>query len=200
MGGDIMQLQHLPYTPLRITSGFGPRNTGIAGASTNHKGVDIGVDKSKPYTATDGGPVTAVLPGVVVDNSFNKLRGWVILIDHGIIDGKNVKSLYQHLKQAGTAKGTRVNAGDQIGTMGNTGVGAQLHLHFEIWISNVPVDPAPYLKNVKEEKTVEEKELTTQEAINIVQSEAGLDENTIQFLLCYKHGEALIKKLAVAMK
>lgn len=195
-----MQLQHLPYTPLRITSGFGPRNTGIAGASTDHKGVDIGTDKSKPNTGTDGGSVTAVLQGVVVENYFNKLRGWVILIDHGTINGKNVKSLYQHLRQAGTAKGTKVKAGDRIGTMGNTGVGAQLHLHFEIRINNVPVDPVPYLKNIKEEITVEEKELTTQEAINIVQEKADLDESTIQFLLCYKYGEALIKKLAAAMK
>ncbi len=147
-----MQLQHLPYTPLRITSGFGPRNTGIPGASTMHLGVDIGTDKSKPYTATDGGPVTAVLPGTVVSNYYNNARGWVILIDHGTIDGKNVKTLYQHLKQAGSAVGTKVKPGDWIGTMGNTGIGAQLHLHFEIRINNVPVDPEPYLIKVKEEK------------------------------------------------
>lgn len=146
-----MRLEHLPYSPLRITSGFGPRNTGIVGASTYHKGVDIGVDKSKPYTATDGGPVTAVLPGTVIGNYYNNARGWVILIDHGTIDGKNVKSLYQHLKQVGTGKGIKVKAGDRIGIMGNTGVGAQLHLHFEIRINNLPVDPAPYLKNIKEE-------------------------------------------------
>lgn len=192
-----MQLQHLPYTPLRITSPYGPRNTGIPGASTMHLGVDIGTDKSKPYTATDGGPVAAVLPGVVVSNYYNTARGWVILIDHGTIDGRNVKTLYQHLKQAGAALGTKVKPSDRVGTMGNTGVGAQLHLHFEIRINNVCVDPEPYLKGVK---TVAEKELTTQEAINIVQEKAGVDENTVQYLLFYKYGEALIKKLAKAMK
>lgn len=144
-----MQLQHLPYTPLRITSGFGPRNTGITGASTFHQGVDIGTDKSKPYTATDGGPVTAALPGTVVSNYYNNARGWVILIDHGTINGKNVKTLYQHLKQAGTAKGAKVKDGDQIGIMGNTGVSAQLHLHFEVRIDNLPVNPEPYLRGVK---------------------------------------------------
>lgn len=146
-----MQLEHLPYSPLRITSGFGPRNTGIAGASTYHPGVDIGTDKTKPYTDTDGGPVTAALPGVVISNYYNNARGWVILIDHRTIDGKDVKTLYQHLKQAGAAKGTKVKAGDQIGIMGNTGVGAQLHLHFEVRINNIPVDPEPYLKNIKED-------------------------------------------------
>ena len=147
-----MKFQHLPYTPLRITSGFGPRNTGIPGASTYHLGVDIGTDKSKPYTATDGGPVTAVLPGQVISNYYNQYRGWVILIDHGTIDGRNVKTLYQHLKQAGSASGTKVKAGDQIGVMGNTGVGAQLHLHFEIRIDNTCVDPAPYLLSIEEEE------------------------------------------------
>ncbi len=192
-----MQLEHLPYTPLRITSGFGPRNTGIPGASTYHKGVDIGTDKSKPYTITDGGSVTAVLPGTVVGNYYSRYRGWVILIDHGTIDGKNIKTLYQHLKQAGTAKGTKVKAGDQIGTMGNTGIGAQLHLHFEIRINNVCVDPGPYLKNIKEVKTVDE--ITLEEAKTILKETVGLDENTIQYLLFYKYGETLIKKIAVAV-
>lgn len=146
-----MQFQTLPYTPLRITSGFGPRNTGIPGASTMHLGVDIGTDKSKPYTATDGGPVKAVLPGVVVDNYFNKTRGWVVLIDHGIIEGRNIKTLYQHLKQAGAVVGTKVKPGDRVGIMGNTGIGAQLHLHFELRINNLSVNPEPCLVRVKEE-------------------------------------------------
>lgn len=152
-----MQLQHLPYTPLRITSGFGPRNTGIPGASTMHQGVDIGTDKSKHYTSTDGGPVTAVLPGVVVSNYYNTARGWVVLIDHGTIDGRNAKTLYQHLKQAGATVGTKVKPGERVGTMGNTGVGAQLHLHFEIRINNLPVDPEPYLKGVKTVKVEDTK-------------------------------------------
>ena len=44
-----IQFNHLPVdAPLRITSNFGPRNTGISGASTNHKGVDLGIWKSIP--------------------------------------------------------------------------------------------------------------------------------------------------------
>ncbi len=154
-----MQLEHFPYTPLRITSGFGPRNTGIAGASTDHKGVDIGVDKSKPYTSTDGGPVTAALSGTVSGSYYNKLRGWVVLIDHGTIDEKNYKTLYQHLKQAGIAKGTKVKAGEKIGIMGNTGVGAQLHLHFEVRVNNICEDPEPFLKDIKEEDMTKEETL-----------------------------------------
>lgn len=151
-----MKIQHLPYTPCRITSKYGKRNTGIKGASTYHQGVDIGTDKSKPYTATDGGDVTAILPGIVCSSYYNHVRGWVVLIDHGTIDGKNVISLYQHLKQAGTAKGAKVKAGDRIGTMGNTGVGAQLHLHFEIRLNGRPVDPEPYIHAYEEEEKMNE--------------------------------------------
>lgn len=193
-----MQLQHLPYAPLRITSGYGPRNTGIPGASTFHQGVDLGTDKSKPYTATDGGPVTAALSGTVCSNYYNNARGWVVLIDHGTIEGKNVKTLYQHLKQAGAAVGSKVKVGQQIGIMGNTGVGAQLHLHFELRINNACVDPQPYLANIKEAKM--EKQLTTEEAKKIIRQKAGVDDNTIQYLLFYKYGDILIKKLAEAMR
>ncbi|QIB68652.1 M23 family metallopeptidase [Aminipila butyrica] len=193
-----MQLQHLPYTPLRITSGFGPRKTNIAGASTYHLGVDLGTDKSKPYTATDGGPVTAVLPGTVISNYYNVIRGWVLLIDHGTIDGQNIKTLYQHLRQSGRPVGTKVLAGEVIANMGNTGVGAQLHLHFELRVNNTCVDPEPYLKNIKEVKNMGN--ITLDQAKKIVKEKVGVDDNTIQYLLFYKYGETLIKKIAVAVQ
>lgn len=151
---QLFYLQCLPYSPLRITSKFGPRNTGIAGASTNHMGVDLGADKSKYKTATDGGPIKSTLPGTVIKSYYNKLRGWVVLIDHGTINGHNVKTLYQHLKTKGAVTNTNVNAGMIIGTMGNTGVGAQLHLHFEIRIDNVCVNAEQYLLSAQEEQNV----------------------------------------------
>lgn len=191
-----MQLQHLPYTPLRITSGFGPRKTNIAGASTYHLGVDLGTDKSKTYTSTNGGPVTAVLPGTVISNYYNVIRGWVVLIDHGTINGQNIKTLYQHLSQSGRPVGTKLQAGSVVGVMGSTGVGAQLHLHFELRIDNVCVDPEPYLRKIGEVKTMEN--ITVEEAKNIIKEKVGLDDNTIQYLLFYKYGEILIKKIAVA--
>ena len=143
-----MKFDSLPYEPLRITSGFGPRNTGILGASTYHKGVDLGADKTKYKGSADGGPVLAVLPGTVKESYYSTARGWVIVINHGIVAGKQVATLYQHLKCKGLAIGKKVKAGDTIGTMGNTGVGAQLHLHFELRINGTPVDPEPYLKGV----------------------------------------------------
>lgn len=143
-----IQLERLPYEPLRITSGYGPRKTGIKGASTDHKGVDIGADKTLYRGNTNGGPVRAVLPFTVAESYYNAMRGWVVLLDHGRIEGNRVHTLYQHLKEKGLPKGKLGQAGQIIGIMGNTGVGAQLHLHFELRINGTPVDPEPYLKGV----------------------------------------------------
>jgi N-acetylmuramoyl-L-alanine amidase len=54
-----------------------------------------------------------------------------------------------------------------------------------------------YGKEYKEEKKMAE--MTVQEAINVVQEKAGLEEKTVEFLLAYKYGEVLVKKLAAAM-
>jgi len=148
-----IKFDNLPYDPLRITSPFGPRNTGIAGASRNHLGVDMGTDKSKYKGNTDGGPIKAVLPYTVNSSYYNKYRGWVVLLDHG----NGIQTLYQHLKERGVAKGTSGEAGDVIGTMGNTGTGAQLHLHFELRVNGVPIDPEPYLIKAEEEEVEIEK-------------------------------------------
>lgn len=147
----MIKFESLPYEPLRITSRFGPRNTGIKGASTDHKGVDLGADRSKYKSNTDGGPVRAVLPYIVKASYYNNLRGWVVLLDHG----EGLQTLYQHLKAKGLPVGVRGDAGSIIGIMGNTGVGAQLHLHFEVRINGKPVDPEPYLKGVEEELSEE---------------------------------------------
>ena len=80
----MIKFDYLPYEPLRITSPFGRRKTGILGASTDHKGVDLGADKSRYRGNTDGGSVRAVLPYVVSESYYNKFRGWVVLNLHGL--------------------------------------------------------------------------------------------------------------------
>lgn len=52
-----------------------------------------------------------------------------------------------HLSSVGVALGQSVGEGVQIGTLGNSGCSTAAHLHYEIWINGVAVDPAPYLKN-----------------------------------------------------
>ena len=192
-GVSNMKFKCLPVDPLRITSKFGPRNTGITGASTNHLGIDLGTNRSIYKGTNDGGPVKAVLSGKVISSYFNNARGWVVLIDHGTIDGKNIKTLYQHLKKQGALVGSSVKAGDTIGIMGNTGTGAQLHLHFELRVNNVCLDPEWHLKNleVKMDKT---------EAIKIIKDACKFEDQTMQFLDAYKYADALLIKLATAIK
>lgn len=119
----------------RISSGFGGRNTGIPGASTNHKGIDI--------PASVGTSVVSVLDGKVIFTGYNRYRGYYIMVDHG----GGVVTLYQHC-QANSFKasvGSKVKAGQTIVLSGNTGIGSGPHLHFEVLINGKNVNPSTWL-------------------------------------------------------
>ena len=131
----------LPVEPMRVTSPFGQRDTGIEGASTFHKGIDIGRDFTLPYTY-----IKAVARGIVTANYWNDYRGWVVTIKHD----NTFTSLYQHLRdKCSLAVGAEVEAGEVIGIMGNTSnrnvLKIATHLHFELRKNGVPIDPMPYL-------------------------------------------------------
>ena len=105
----------------KITSAFGPRTAPTAGASTNHRGIDIGVPIGTPvYSAADG---------VVVLVSSSNARGNYVLIYH---EGLGLSTLYQHLKSATVKAGDTVKYGSQVAISGNTGVGSGPHLHFGV--------------------------------------------------------------------
>lgn len=146
----------LPVEPLRITSPYGDRKTDIPGATKWHAGVDLGRNRALYSGGSDGGPIHSVLPGKVINSYWNNARGWVIIVDHGVVNGHSVKTLYQHMKAQGLAKGSNAASKQAIGTMGATGVGAQLHLHFELIIDGKNVDPEPYLRNLKKKEEEEE--------------------------------------------
>ena len=135
----------LPYYPLRVTSPYGYRIINVLGATSWHSGIDLGADKSKYSGNIDGGNILAVADGVVCNSYFNSSRGWVVIMDHG----NEFKTLYQHLMTKGAPEGARIQAGDPIGRMGNTGASSGVHLHFEIILNKKQVDPFPYLLNVK---------------------------------------------------
>ena len=133
----------LPVIPLRITSRFGKRNTGIKGASTFHKGIDLGRDRTKRST-----PILAVCDGVVAVNQMGNVRGWYIIIRHD----DTYATLYQHLREQSPLKpGNKVKAGQVIGFMGNSSKTLTIaeHLHFELWKNGTPIDPEPYLTEDK---------------------------------------------------
>lgn len=143
----------LPYNPLRVTSKYGYRDTGIPGATKWHSGVDLGADRSIYKGNIDGGSILAVADGVICNSYFNAYRGWVVIIDHG----NGFLSLYQHLKEKGLSSGVWIKAGQRIGTMGNTGVGSGLHLHLEFIVDKQRIDPLPDLLNVQRKGETMEK-------------------------------------------
>lgn len=118
----------------RITSKFGPRNTGIPGASTYHKGIDIGVPVGNSVVAAEAGTVIAV--------SYNYARGYYVMVNHG----GGLTTLYQHCNKITVSVGQKVERGEQVALSGNTGIGSGPHLHFEVRENGTPVDPLNYLQ------------------------------------------------------
>lgn len=121
----------------RVTSPFGPRNTGIPGASKFHKGVDI--------ANSSGTPVVATKPGKVTVASSVGGYGNVIYLTHS----GGYSSRYGHLSGFNVQVGQDVAAGQVIGAMGNTGVSSGPHLHFEIRLNDEARDPANFIPGLK---------------------------------------------------
>lgn len=127
-----------PYS-VPITDGFGDRPAGTSGTS-HHNGVD--------FVPGGGTPIYAVADGVVSVHSDDAGGyGNHVILSHNI-DGNAFDSLYAHM-QTGSSPlnaGDTIKAGDFIGLVGDTGDSYGAHLHFEIRINNVPVDPFAWLQ------------------------------------------------------
>ncbi|HMN30839.1 MAG TPA: peptidoglycan DD-metalloendopeptidase family protein, partial [Caldilineaceae bacterium] len=112
------------------TSPFGTRRSYNGGPyDSYHAGQDFG--------APPGITVTAPAAGYVALAEPLQVRGNAVIIDHG--DG--VFTGYWHLSELHVAIGQRVNAGDPIGLVGNTGLSTGAHLHWEMRIYGIAVDP-----------------------------------------------------------
>ena len=123
-----------PVSSRRITSPFGNRNTGIAGASTNHKGVDIG---GVYYTSQ----VHAAKAGTVIMSTYSSSYGNYVVVSHG----SGNTTLYAHMSSRSVSVGDYVNQGDVLGITGSTGISSGPHLHFEITENGTRVNPLNYL-------------------------------------------------------
>ena len=120
-------------TSYRITCEFGYRTAPTSGASTNHKGIDIGLPT--------GSPIVATKAGTVVMSSYNSVRGYYVVINHG----SGIMSYYYHNSQVLVDVGEKVAAGQQIAKAGSTGVSTGPHLHFSITFNGVYVNPRKYV-------------------------------------------------------
>ena len=123
-----------PVSSRRITSPFGPRNTGIPGASTNHKGVDIG---GVGYTTE----VHAAKAGTAIVSQRSSSYGEPVVVSHG----SGNTTLYAHMSSRSVSVGDYVDQGDVLGITGSTGISSGPHLHFEITENGSRVNPLNYL-------------------------------------------------------
>lgn len=118
------------------SSPFGYRISPVDGAYRLHGGTDI----------AGGGPIIASQAGTVTFAGFNNVYGYHVIIDHGVINGNHMKSLYGHMIPGlMVAPGQSVSQGQQLGIMGTTGQSTGVHLHFEIFENGVQVDPLKYI-------------------------------------------------------
>lgn len=120
-----------PISGVKITSGFGMRRHPLLRYSKMHTGVDFG--------APTGTPIRAAGSGIVDLAGRHGAYGNTIVLKHG----EKYKTLYAHMSRlaAGIRAGTRVNQGQVIGYVGTTGRSTGPHLHYEVRVSDRPVNP-----------------------------------------------------------
>jgi murein DD-endopeptidase MepM/ murein hydrolase activator NlpD len=118
-----------------ITSGFGYRKSPFTGRREIHKGLDI--------ANRIGTPIIAPANGVVSFAGKKGTLGNVVILDHG----HGLTTRYAHTLKALKKMGERVMRGDIIAQIGNTGRSSGPHLHYEVCINGVAVNPKKYIFN-----------------------------------------------------
>lgn len=118
----------------QITSTYAKSRVYDSGeAGWRHKGIDI--------AAKTGTPVRAGANGRVAVAASTKAHGYTVIIDHG----GGVYSLYFHNSKLYVKTGARVSAGDIIAAVGSTGISTGPHLHWQINVFKVPVNPKEFI-------------------------------------------------------
>jgi murein DD-endopeptidase MepM/ murein hydrolase activator NlpD len=108
-----------------------------------HNGtIDAGFHNGVDLRAPQGTPVTAANDGVVLIAYPFKAHGKTVLINHG----QGVMSIYLHMSVIGVRPGQKVKKGQMLGRVGSTGVSTAPHVHWQIFVHGVPVNPQPWLE------------------------------------------------------
>lgn len=116
-----------------LSSVFGVRISPFTETPVFHHGLDI--------VARAGTPVVASASGVVVKSGYEALYGNLVVIDHGA----GYRSAYAHLSSRTVEEGAFVNRGEELGNVGSTGRSTGPHLHYEVRVNGLPVNPARFL-------------------------------------------------------
>ncbi len=117
-----------------LASGFGVRLSPFTSTKVFHHGLDIG--------AAIGSPARAAAGGKVVRSGFESLYGNLVVIDHG----NGYRTVYGHLSERLVQDGDIVQRGETIGKVGRTGRTTGPHLHYEVHVNGLPVNPIRFLK------------------------------------------------------
>jgi murein DD-endopeptidase MepM/ murein hydrolase activator NlpD len=130
------RLEHTPT--IWPVSGYVSRDYGscidpFTGRRRLHEGVDI-VNRV-------GTPVVATAAGKVVESGRKGGYGWTVVLDHGY----GYRTAYGHLDEIKVNRGERVQRGQVIATLGNSGRSTGPHLHYEVQIDGRPVDPLKFI-------------------------------------------------------
>jgi murein DD-endopeptidase MepM/ murein hydrolase activator NlpD len=115
---------------------FGVRRSYDGGPATSYHG---GAD----YAASEGTEVYAPAPGRVALAEALQVRGNAVIVDHG----RGVMTGYWHLSQIDVTAGQRLDRGDLLGRVGNTGLSTGAHLHWELRVLGVQVDPLQWVRD-----------------------------------------------------
>lgn len=136
----------------RVGSSFGEREDPFNGDGAFHPGLDI--------EAAYGTPVRAAGDGTVLAENMGSGYGRQVVLNHG----HDLITLYGHLSAVAVIPGQHVLRGQVIGYVGQSGRATGPHLHYEVRIHNVPVNPHKYLRTTFEE-ALQDGEIGGQQAV-----------------------------------
>nr|WP_296678406.1 M23 family metallopeptidase [Novosphingobium sp.] len=124
----------MPVMGAALTSGYGMRIHPVLGGRRAHKGIDLAMPT--------GTPVYATADAVVSKAERFSSYGLYISLEHG----GDIQTRYGHLSRIAVAAGQSVHKGDVIGYVGSTGRSTGPHLHYEVRVGGLSVNPVPYLQ------------------------------------------------------
>jgi murein DD-endopeptidase MepM/ murein hydrolase activator NlpD len=126
----------------KVTSSFGEREDPFNGEGAFHAGIDI--------SASFGEPIHATADGSVEMAEMGSGYGREVVIDHG----HGIKTVYGHMSGFAVTAGDQVRRGQVIGYVGLSGRSTGPHVHYEVRIQNIPVNPHKYLRMTMEQMVV----------------------------------------------
>lgn len=125
----------------RISSLYGMRKHPIKKRKLLHTGID--------FSGVEGTPILASANGTIEKVTYSAGYGNMVIINHG----NNITSSYAHLKSSNVKVGDRVEVGQCIALLGNTGTSTGPHLHFEVRVNGNPINPLSLLFEGKTKKS-----------------------------------------------